>query len=161
VPYGERKRFPTPPSRIVKGKISLEKGERAMKITVNLVCVLVLMLGLLCGTTAVSAGAGESTFKDPSKPVSVKNGDSFTIEMPSNQTTGFAWALADSYDAKILAKDRNDYKAPSGTPGAGGVELWKFHALSKGSTKLSFAYRKPWEKNVKPAKIMEFTVTVK
>jgi predicted secreted protein len=44
-------------------------------------------------------------------------------------------------------------------PGVGGFETWKLRATKVGRETLKFEYRRPWEKNVSPAKTVLFNVT--
>lgn len=99
-------------------------------------------------------------FTLPSVVVQVKSGDDFFIALPSNATTGYSWK-AHIADAKLITSEGNVYQNPtSSAVGAGGQQLFIFHASGSGTTSIAFAYARPWEKNVAPAKSVSFTVTV-
>jgi predicted secreted protein len=89
-------------------------------------------------------------------------GDTFTITIPSNHTTGYQWRLADSPSTEILRSTGSTYNAPnSGIPGQGGVEVWSFSAVGKGQATIVLEYVRPWEKDVQPIKTQTFEVTVR
>lgn len=104
-----------------------------------------------------------SRFSDKdSIAIAVATGDTFTITIPSNHTTGYQWRLATSPSAEILHSTGSVYKDPnSGIPGQGGVEVWTFGAVGKGQATIALEYVRPWEKDVKPAKVQTFEVIVK
>ena len=57
----------------------------------------------------------------------------------------------------------NIYVPPEakGVEGAGGKEVWTFHAEEKGISTISMEYRRPWEEGVEPAETFTLTVIVK
>lgn len=68
-------------------------------------------------------------------------GETFSIEMKSNVTTGYQWfmvrrpSLADS----VAQKYRGDFGAGCSN-GAGGMEKWEFKAIKKGIDTIGFVY---------------------
>ena len=99
-------------------------------------------------------------FTLPSVVVQVKTGDDFFIALPANATTGYTWK-AHVADGKVVASEGDAYQNPASShPGAGGQQLFVFHANGSGTTPIAFDYIRPWEKNAAPAKSVSFTVTV-
>ena len=101
-----------------------------------------------------------------SREVTVNAGDSFTLTLGSNPTTGFTWpdeaqigdqTVLQQTDHKLLVPD-SDLPPPPGTPGK---ELWTFKALKKGTTKVSMEYSRPWEGGEKGVWTFTLTVVVK
>ena len=77
-------------------------------------------------------------FTMPSVVCQVKVGDDFFIALPSNASTGYAWT-AKIADAGLVAPEGNVYQGPSsGRPGAGGQQLFVFHASRSGTTAIAF-----------------------
>lgn len=104
--------------------------------------------------------AQPSVRKRPST-IESKVGDTFTIPLEANHTTGYSWRLAQSPDSAILKQLGEKYEEDSsGRVGAGGVETWTFQAMSRGSTTLVFEYVRPFEKGVPPAKTSRFKITI-
>lgn len=88
-------------------------------------------------------------------------GSSFTIELESNATTGYAWqATVDPSGA--LTAGEHQYLAPAtGAVGAGGWEWFRYTAASVGAATITFEYRRPWEPASAPAAAtVTYTVTI-
>ena len=108
-----------------------------------------------------TADAQPSVRKRPST-IETKVGDTFTIPLEANHTTGYSWRLAQPPDPAILKQLGEKYEEDnSGGVGVGGVETWTFQAMAKGATTLVFEYARPFEKNVPPAKTSKFKITIK
>lgn len=100
-------------------------------------------------------------FTDASQPVAVDAGEEFFIALASNETTGYTWSQSIG-DGKILAYEGNVYQNPSnGLTGAGGQQIFIYHANRSGTTTVHFSYGRPFEPNAPPAKTLTFDVTVK
>ena len=103
---------------------------------------------------------------DSADAVHVKVGETFTIKLASNPTTGFRWLLdltREAEDAAVVSKVSDDYVADAHAPGmvgVGGTERWTFRAEKPGSMVLPFVYRRAWEKGVAPAEQRMITVQV-
>jgi predicted secreted protein len=88
-------------------------------------------------------------------------GDSFTITVPANHTTGYSCRLAKPPDPNILKQTSETYSEDnSGRIGSGGKELWTFEALGKGTTDIEFECR-PFEKDATPVNTAKYTVEIK
>jgi inhibitor of cysteine peptidase len=101
-----------------------------------------------------------------SREVTVNAGDSFTLTLGSNPTTGFTWPdEAQIGDQTVL--QQTDHKLvvpesePPPPPGTPGKELWTFKALKKGTTEVSMEYSRPWEGGEKGVWTFSLTVVVK
>ena len=90
-------------------------------------------------------------------------GDTLTVTLESNPTTGFEWALVIITDETVLEEEGHAFMAAeAGTPpGTGGEEVWTFTALKEGKSTISMEYRRPWEEDVEPDKVFVLTVVVK
>jgi len=88
-------------------------------------------------------------------------GQSFTLELPGNPTTGYSWMM-DIGDKSMLRLDSEGFLPGSDTRliGQGGTNWWKVTALQSGTTKLRLNYQRPWE-SVQPAQTYELTVIIK
>ena len=102
------------------------------------------------------------TYTDPKVPINETVGREFLIDM-SEQTasTGYKWLLSSGYDHKVAVFAGVTFSKPETTAeGAPQTERWRFETVGKGTTKLTFNYVQPWDKNAKPAKTLSFTVNV-
>jgi inhibitor of cysteine peptidase len=94
-----------------------------------------------------------------SSPIIVKVGQEFLIAIPGNPTTGYSWT-GKSSNANITVYG-SAYQAPaSKLMGAGGQQIFVCAANKVGSGQVMFSYARPWQKGVKAARTMTFTVTV-
>lgn len=77
------------------------------------------------------------------------NHKEFTIQLPSNPTTGYSWFLKD-YDDRFISPVKHQYISPKDArAGAGGMETWTFKATRAAfyvpqMTQISFVYAQPW-----------------
>jgi inhibitor of cysteine peptidase len=115
---------------------------------------------LVVGAPARALQPHTPVFTDAAQVVAVQAGDDFFVALPSNPSTGYTWTQSIG-DGKILAYEGNVYQAPSnGAIGAGGQQIFIYHANRSGSTAISFGYARPFEPNAPPAKTLRFSVTV-
>ena len=90
----------------------------------------------------------------------VKPGEDFFVALPSNVTTGYAWTSAVS-DDKIVSYEGNVYQRPgTANAGAGGQQLFIFHANRSGTATVTFSYARSFESGTPPAKTLTFTIAV-
>ena len=142
-----------------------------MKSKLILVCaVTVLLLGLFaCSPKQASVEVPCDDFmksQNISKEVQVPVGDSFTVTLCSNPTTGFQWSeSAQISDGTILKQTDHKFISPQSEPppppGTPGQEIWAFQALKKGETTVSMEYSRPWEGGEKGEWTFILTVVVK
>lgn len=84
-------------------------------------------------------------------------GESFTISMDSNPTTGYSWTV--QYDESYLALTNATYTASEPSLlGSGGQEHFTFEALKVGSAIISCSYQRPWEADPIERRIYEVTI---
>ena len=103
-----------------------------------------------------------------SKEVAVAVGDSFTVTLCSNPTTGFLWSeMAQISDQTVLKQVDHEFIPPEDLgdrpppPGSPGEEVWTFKALKEGTSTISMEYSRPWEGGEKGAWKFDLTVVVK
>jgi inhibitor of cysteine peptidase len=75
--------------------------------------------------------------------VQIRVGSAFTIRLESNPTTGYSWVL--DYDHDHLDLVSEDYERISMSIGGGGVSVFKFVSLKRGTTIIITHYQRPWE----------------
>ncbi len=92
-------------------------------------------------------------------------GDTLTLSLCSNATTGFQWGPAAIADESVLQETNRRFQSPEevGTEpvvGAPGEEIWTFEALRAGQTTVDLEYSQPWEGGEKGAWTYVLTVMV-
>jgi inhibitor of cysteine peptidase len=87
----------------------------------------------------IAVGAGEN-----GSTVTAAVGDMVRIELAENATTGFRWQVA-SVDSSVLRLQSDDF-APSGSGvGSGGLHVFRWAAVGRGSTDLRLELKRSWE----------------
>ena len=143
-----------------------------MKAKIVLMCAIIATsLSLFACASEVSVEVSCDDFMKQhhiSKEVEVAAGDSFTVTLCSNPTTGFEWLeSAQISDQTILRQMGHKFIAPEGegdkppAPGTAGKEVWTFKALKKGTSTISLEYSRPWEGGEKGTWTFYLTVVVK
>ena len=100
-------------------------------------------------------------YVNPGATTSVVAGCRFTMTLASNPTTGYQWHMEKKPEPTVAILITNVYCPPETKMcGAGGHEKWTFLAKGQGRTTITFAYTRPWEKNIEPALRTTFTVEV-
>jgi inhibitor of cysteine peptidase len=93
--------------------------------------------------------------------IAVRAGARFTVTLDANATTGFRWRLAQPLDVRVVRLVGSEYRGPDiSLTGAGGAEVWTFEAVAPGRTTIAFAYVRPWERDVQPARARAVRVKV-
>ncbi len=99
-----------------------------------------LVLLISCDPPAEKYVGGHS---DPDKPIEVKSGETFVIELPSNPSTGYSWSFDLDPKSEILHSiESRTIGSPEPKPGMGGTMVWKFHAAKPGTVKVTFSSKR-------------------
>jgi len=126
-----------------------------------------LALGALLVVTALAcgpprrAGAVRLGMADADREVALRRGQVLEVSLEANPTTGYRWEVLE-VDTHILQPvGEPEFKPESKLMGAPGVETLRFQVVGEGRTTLRLAYRRPWEKDVKPLKTYTVEVVAK
>ena len=124
---------------------------------------LIVIAAAMLATTALAAEKPITLTREANgQTVTAKVGQTITMKLDSNATTGFQWTAAHVNKAVLAAVGEPVYQAPkNGRPGQGGAQLFTWKAVKAGHTPVSLLYARPWEKDVKPVHVVSFTVVVK
>jgi len=76
--------------------------------------------------------------------LTAKVGDSISLELPGNPTTGYTWALR-SVDEKRLEVQDSGYVSAVPGVGGGGLETWNLKAREPGPAHIELIRWRPWE----------------
>jgi predicted secreted protein len=126
--------------------------------------VLVAVIAAGCGSDAdTSAGPLALTEEDNGKAFTVSVGDTVTVVLAGNPTTGYEWATDMSEADTALLEPAGDpvYVADTvdtNIVGSGGKYTFTFTAAAKGEAELSLKYWRSFEEDVEP--IQSFTATI-
>lgn len=122
-------------------------------------------VSVLCSCALFGGGPShyELTEKDSGRTLHLEKGDTFTIVLESNPTTGYQWNFgAPPCDKQVMSlRDDRSIQPDTQLCGAPGKRSLSFQAEGAGRTGLNLVYVRPWEKDRKPAREFNLTVIVK
>jgi inhibitor of cysteine peptidase len=98
---------------------------------------------------------------DCGSSVELNTGDSLSLALEGNPTTGYVWEIESNDPAVMKPSGEPEYHADSEAIGAGGTYTFRFTAVAKGKVTLRLVYHRPFEKNVPELKSCEVTIIVK
>jgi len=94
----------------------------------------------------------------------IEIGDSITVTLCSNPTTGFRWSeSAEISNQSVLEQISHGYTAPEdeNIVGGAGKETWTFRGIERGMASISIEYSRPWEGGEQGEWTFSITVKVK
>ena len=97
---------------------------------------------------------------DAGRAIEVERGRKVTIRLQANPSTGYRWSVASTGEA-LEQSGEPFHAAESSMRGAGGGEYWSFMPVRAGKQELRFEYRRPWERDKPPARVLGYTVIVR
>lgn len=140
---------------------------RHLQIAVLLAIVLVVAVAAGCGgssgTTPESKKPASSgkVYTKANPDITTKVGESFTIELASNASTGYHWELTGPLSPAVV-KVSDTYvpgKSAEGQVGVPGTEQWVFKGASPGQALIQMEYMPPGT-GEPAAETVTFNVTV-
>jgi len=97
--------------------------------------------------------------KEKDAKVKLAKGDKLVLRLKMQGGTGFSWTVGknDKEKLKPLGKPKTE-KPKKVLPGGAVTQVFRFEAVADGSVRLEMWYKRPFEKDKKPAK--KFSVAV-
>lgn len=95
-----------------------------------------------------------------SAKVTLVIGDTLTVLLPANVTTGYGWEIAANNQALLAPGPRTSLPPENQRLGTSGTQKLVFTAKTAGRDRLVFAYKRPWEKNAAPARSLTLEVAI-
>ncbi|HEY1250239.1 MAG TPA: protease inhibitor I42 family protein [Thermoanaerobaculia bacterium] len=90
---------------------------------------------------------------DSGSIIYLTQGDSLSVRLPANPSTGFTWSVAANAPSVLSpASDPRFEPPPTPRPGAGGFQTLDFRVAGSGAALLQLVYRRPSEKDTPPAR---------
>ncbi len=121
-------------------------------------------LFLLVAASGCAAGQVKASEADQDSTVELASGETLTLTLESNPTTGYSWTVKDIDTAILKQSGEPKYEQAPGSQGrmgAGGVETFQFEAVASGTTTLTLIYARSWETNIPPVRTYTLKVVVK
>jgi inhibitor of cysteine peptidase len=132
----------------------------------GLVVALVAIVIVGCGSDAdTSGGPLQLGEPDNGKAFTVSIGDTITVVLVGNPTTGYAWSADLSQEAAALLESAGEpeYAADpteGDIVGAGGAYTFTFTAKAKGEADLDLIYWRSFEADVEPIDTFTAKITI-
>ena len=135
------------------------------RILVGLVIMMILVACAACSQPSSQALVEVScdefySNNHISQVLEVQVGETFTVKLCSNPSTGFQWNYEMTGDSALKEEDHDFEEPEKDVPGAAGKEVWTFEAVEKGVTAVHMEYSRPWESGKKAEWTYTMTVTV-
>lgn len=130
-------------------------------VIAGLVLIALVAAGALAAYAMSTDEPSEATVytaDDDGTSIVLEPGQSFSVELAGNVTTGYSWQV-EGIDAAILSAAEPVYVSDSELIGAGGMYTFTFTAAAAGETELRLVYLRPWEQ-AEPLDTFTLTVTV-
>ncbi len=125
----------------------------------TLAAVLVALgAGACAGAPAPTRPAWVVTEADAGRSIQVPVGTMLDVALPGNPTTGYAWQRAPGDPGGIESVGAARFEPSGPALGQGGTEHLGFRVTKTGATPLWLVYRRPFEKNVAPARTFSVTI---
>lgn len=131
-----------------------------------LIAGITLVALIAAGALAALALSGDTpgdpavlTAADDGRSIDLGVGDSFSVVLEGNLTTGYGWQVQ-SIDSAVLVAGEPQYQSESTLVGAGGTFTITFTALAAGETEVELGYLRPWE-TADPLETFTLSVTVR
>lgn len=120
------------------------------------------MLSIIFAAVSGCSEAGRNQSNESVTVIETVRGHEFTIDLPSNPTTGYSWQLTSLPTGSVQLQNKTFKLANEmeNVVGAGGYEVWTFLAVKKETVYLTFEYRRPWEKDQPPAQKKTFRIVI-
>ncbi len=118
--------------------------------------------GIPAGSGVVAAAAGETVVhaEDGGKSFDVARGGIVTFKLTSNSGTGYLWTPT-QVDGNLLAQQgERASETSSDAPGSSKLDVYRFVALSPGSTLVEMSLKRPFG-SAPPARALRVTVNVR
>jgi inhibitor of cysteine peptidase len=131
-----------------------------MKIALLLILSLTLCIVSCKNSGTISSDDKLANQQDVSE-ITIPVGGTTDVTLKSNPTTGYSWFWANRSSVRCVDSSFYQY-TPDKTDrvGSGGVEMFRFKGIAKGTDTVVMEYRRPWESNP-PAEIRKIIIRVK
>lgn len=100
------------------------------------------------------------TEQDNGRAVSVKKGDSFTLRLKAQLSTGYSWKVI-NYNTKIMMVGKPEIETlKKDVTGGIDYQIFSVETRESGEGEIVLHYLQPWQKKIKPLQAYRITVKV-
>ena len=121
----------------------------------------VALVAWMCGTVPAQDNTVTLTEGQNGASAEISKNQKLHIRLPVQGGTGFSWQLTRPPSAPVrLLSATTQPAGPSNVPGGLATELFVFEPTGAGAGDIELGYRRPWEKDVAPARTFAVHVVV-
>lgn len=121
----------------------------------------ILLISFATSNMLVAIGKTKSNKRD-NQVIEVKEGNTFTIKLEQNPSTGYSWQFERPYNQSYLQLvEQKDLPRKALLPGAPVMHQWVFKALKPGTTLIVLEYIRPWDSIRQNVRREEYKVVIK
>ena len=112
-------------------------------------------------SSSTSSSVPEGQVVTESGPIALAVGETATIRLEANPTTGYQWEPASAPDESVIRVVSDRYEAEATeVVGSGGTQEIVIEGTGAGTTTFELRYVRPWEEGGTPAETATFDITV-
>jgi inhibitor of cysteine peptidase len=125
--------------------------------------LLTTFLVLIVLASACSSDTKELTLtaENAGQSIDMSVGETFSVILEGNPTTGFTWEVAKIDSAVLKQVGETEFESESDLMGAGGVLILHFAVIGTGEAELQLVYHRPWENDISPENTFSTIIRVK
>jgi inhibitor of cysteine peptidase len=150
-----------------------KRTHKSVAIWIGVAALVVTLLAMVtagCGSSTDDTNGAATlplTKDDNGKSFDVKVGDTISVVLEGNATTGYMWQSAMPEQASPLLTLNNGEgtytqdSVPSGVVGSGGKYTFIFTAVAAGQVQLELKYWRPFEPQSEPLETFSVTLNIK
>ncbi len=101
------------------------------------------------------------TRADDGRTVELRRGDTVTVRLAENPTTGYQWVLEPAGDAVLALQGSDSVRPSDAAVGGAGERVFTFKAGKAGSATIRLELRRPWEGDAAVAERFAVTLRVR
>ncbi len=122
--------------------------------------ILVIIVFFLMNFTISKLYALELTERDNGQTVRLQQGETLTVNLEGNPTTGYLWEIAGYNKNLLVIQGESGFLRDAERPGSGGRFVFRFEPKGIGDTRLQLVYIRPWAKKDRPIRTFEVVVSI-
>jgi len=147
----------------------VSEGDKILRtrlgITVLIICLILATIPTaLCAKPYTTGQHKVITENDNGKTIYLNKGDTFSLKLKENPSTGYSWHLSLSKGLSLLETvyypSESSKKGPRLVVGAGGFHSWMIKAVADGRQQVKGIYKRSWEKNTGKNQTFRLNVVV-
>jgi inhibitor of cysteine peptidase len=141
------------------------RASKSFAIWASVLAVIVALVALTVAGCGSSKGTLALTEADNGRSFTAKVGDTISVVLAGNPTTGYLWeaALADDATTLLTLVGEPAYapdKVATGVVGSGGMYTFTFSAAAAGQVELKLKYWRPFEAEANPLQTFSANITI-